>query len=116
MKHAKTTRQPAGVESTPAARDTVMRSGPADVCGDAAPTLRPELPVVGVPAGASGSVGLLVGCAGFDDGEVAEQQDLHIVLADVLDGRAAADLRQESVAVQERAVWIGVVEAGRNML
>src|SRR5437879_12561947 len=99
MKQAKTTRQPAGVESTPAAIDTVsVRSGAADVRGNATPALRPELPVVGVPTGAARAVRLLVRRAGFDDGEVAEHQDLHVVLADVRDRRAAAGPPQDGGA------------------
>ena len=46
----------------------------------------------------------------MDDGVVAQQADLHVVLADVLDHRAAADLRQEAGAVEPRAVGIDVHE------
>ena len=52
-------RQEAG-EDDPPAGAAGHRSGlrAADVCGNAAPALRPELPVVGVPARALGAVGL----------------------------------------------------------
>src|SRR5262249_6730779 len=49
-------------------------------------------------------------------GVVAEQADLHVVLADVFHRRAAADLRQEGGAVDQRAVGIGVHEVRGEML
>lgn len=57
---------------------------PADVGGDAAPAAALPVPVVGVAARAGGAIGFLVGGAGMDDGEVAEEANLHVVRADVL--------------------------------
>jgi hypothetical protein len=50
-----------------------------------------------------------------NDGEVAKQPNFYIMLADVGDGRAAADLRQELRPVDQVAIGVGVVEIGCQM-
>jgi hypothetical protein len=85
------------------------------VRGDALPAPIAKLPIVGVAAGAFGAVGLLVAGARVDDGEVAKNADQHIMLADILDGGAAADLCKESLAVNKAAIGIGVEKIRREV-
>src|SRR5262245_30211662 len=83
-----------------------------NVSGNALPASVAKLPIIGVAAGALATVGLLVAGAGVDDGEGAKNADQHVMLGDVLDRCAAADLRQKGLAVDEAAIGIGVEEVG----
>ena len=78
-----------------------------------APVVKP--PIIGVAAGPLGAVRLLVAGARVDDGEIAKDADDHIVLADVLDGGAATDLRKKGLAVDEGAIGVGVEKIGREV-
>jgi len=82
------------------------------VRGDALPAPIAKLPIIGVAASTLATVSLLVAGARVDDGEVAKYADHDVVLADVLDRRAAADLRQKGLAVDEAAIGVGVEEIG----
>ena len=53
---------------------------------DALPASVAKLPIIGVASGPLAAVGLLVAGARVDDGEVAQDADNHVVLANVLDG------------------------------
>src|SRR5688572_33452572 len=86
------------------------RLQPRNVSRHALPAAVAELPIVGVAAGAWGPVRLRVGGAGVDDGEVAEDADDDVVLADALHWRSAADLRQKGVSVDQHAIRVGVAE------
>src|SRR5262249_41957965 len=82
------------------------------VGGYALPAPVAKLPVIGIAAGSLGAVRLLVAGARVDDSEVAENANHHVGLADVLDGGAAADLREKGLAVDEGAVRVGVEKIG----
>src|SRR5262245_46073242 len=93
----------------------IRRLETGDVGRDALPASVAKLPIVSVAAGAPATVRLLIAGASVDDGEVAENADHHVMLADVLDGGAATDLRQKRLAVDEGAVGVGVEEVGRQV-
>ena len=46
----------------------------------------------------------------MDDGELAENADHNVMLADVPDRRPSADLREKGLAIDQRAVGISVHE------
>jgi hypothetical protein len=85
------------------------------VCRDALPASVAKEPIIGVAAGTLGTIRLLVAGARVDDGEIAEDSDDHIVLADVLDRGATTDLRKKGLAVGEGAIGVGVEEIGREV-
>jgi quercetin dioxygenase-like cupin family protein len=48
----------------------------------------------------------------MDDGEVTEETNDNVVLADILDRRSSTDLRKECLAVDQRAIGVRVHEIG----
>ena len=82
---------------------------------DALPTPVAKPPIIGVAAGPLGAVRLLVAGARVDDGEIAKDADDHIVLADVLDGGAATNLRTKGLAVDEGAIGVGVEKSNARL-
>ena len=51
----------------------------------------------------------------MNDGEIAEDSDDHIVLADVLDRGAATDLRKKGLAVDEGAIGVSVEKSAARL-
>ena len=72
-------------------------------------------PIIGVAAGPPGTICLQVAGLRVDDGEIAKDADDHIVLADVLDGGAATDLRKKGLAVDEGAIGVGVEKSNARL-
>ena len=69
--------------------------------GDALPAPITKLPIVGIAARASRPVRVHVGGPGVDDGEIAEDADHDIMLANVLDGGTTANLGKEGLAIDQ---------------
>ena len=82
---------------------------------DALPASIAKAPIIGVAAGPLGTICFLVAGAPVDDGEIAENTDDHVVLADILDRGAATDLRKKGFAVDEGTIGVGVEEIGREV-
>src|SRR5262245_41434539 len=95
----------------------MLRPGlaPRDVGRNALPAPVAPLPIIGVTAAALSPVGLLVAGGGVDDGEVAENPDHDVVLAQIFDRSTPPDLGQEGLAVEEAAVGIGIAEIRRQV-
>src|SRR5262249_13451955 len=77
---------------------------------NALPSAIAEQPVVRIATIAGRAVGFEVGCARMNDGELTEDADDDIMLADILHRGSATDLGNERAAVDQCAVWIGVEE------
>jgi hypothetical protein len=82
-------------------RSSVLPLKARDVGRDALPASVAKPPIIGVAAGPLGTICLQVAGAPVDDGEVAEDTDDHVVLADVLDRGAATDLRKKGLAAMK---------------
>ena len=74
------------------------------------PTAITEHPIIGKKPGALRAVRFLVSCASVDDGEVSEQPNHGVVLANVPHSGATPDLGDEGGTSNQRSIRICVEE------
>src|SRR5690606_34125748 len=87
-----------------------------DMGTDAGPPLALPAPDVRVAAASRLAVRPGEGGARMNEGEVAQEADAHVLLAQLAYRRATADLGEELRAIEQRAIRVHVHEVGREVL